>query len=218
MRSYADVATGKNIASMAHPHSQSKVKLNTSQTTLAKTRKLERHKHQSPVVATNVITPKAIVRNTETSQFTPNSKFQLQLQNRFIPLQDLGSNPPPEANTVVSKPSELTSSISQRPCKGKQLNDNCELESCPVTSTPQTLQGEDTCHMESKQGKIPLYIISNKMNCVDYVKCSQQNGTQFGYIPLTPLQIYTGEETRNQKVQDIVDLHYKVKASGGPNF
>ena len=109
--------------------------------------------------------------------------------------------------------------LHKKPCKGKRSNDNCELESfATVPSAPQTLEGEDICHPELKQGKIPLYIISNKMNCVDYVKCSQQNGTQFGFIPLTPLKIYTGKKTSNQKVHNIVDLHYKVKASSCPNF
>ena len=133
----------------------------------------------------------------------------------------------PEANIMVPKPSRLTSSTSpntthvlhKKPCKGKKLNDNCELElSVAVQSAHQTLKCEDIFQPELKQGKIPPYILSSKMNCVDYVKCSHKNGTQFGFIPLTPLRIYTGKQSSNQSIHNIVDLHHKVKASSCRNF
>ena len=72
--------------------------------------------------------------------------------------------------------------------------------------------------LQGKQEKIPPEIFVNKIHCVDYVKCSQQNGTQFGFIPLTPLKVYTGPCTSNKVIHDIVDLHTQVKASNLPNF
>ena len=53
---------------------------------------------------------------------------------------------------------------------------------------------------------------------MDYVNCIQQNGTQFGFIPLTHSQTYVGEHTCNETIQDIVDLHKIVKSSNLPNL
>ena len=58
----------------------------------------------------------------------------------------------------------------------------------------------------------------DKTQCVDYINCSQQNGTHFGFIPLTPLKVYTGHCTSNKAIHNIVDLHTTVKASNLPNF
>ena len=58
----------------------------------------------------------------------------------------------------------------------------------------------------------------NKTQCVDYINCSQQNGTHFGFIPLTPLKVYTGHCTSNKAIHNIVDLHKKIKASNLQNF
>ena len=43
------------------------------------------------------------------------------------------------------------------------------------------------------QGKnIPKEVWQNRFTCVDYNACVEQNGSDFGYIPLTDLQIYKG--------------------------
>ena len=91
-------------------------------------------------------------------------------------------------------------------CNGN-LSTTCE-------SSHQTLNHENIIPLE----KIPAEILMNKINCAVYVNCSQQNGTQFGFIPLTHLKVYTGEHISNNAVHDIVDLHTTVKASSLPNF
>ena len=58
----------------------------------------------------------------------------------------------------------------------------------------------------------------NRTQCVDYVNCSQQNGTQFGFLSLTPLKVYTSHHTPIKAIRNIADLHTTVKASNLPNF
>ena len=58
----------------------------------------------------------------------------------------------------------------------------------------------------------------NRIKCVDYVNCSQQNGTQLGFIPVIPLKVYTDEYTCNNVIHNIVDLHKTVNSSNLPNF
>ena len=41
---------------------------------------------------------------------------------------------------------------------------------------------------------IPLYIWANRNTSQDYKACIQQNGLQFGYIPLNDLKLYHGQE------------------------
>ena len=77
----------------------------------------------------------------------------------------------------------------------------------------QTLHQEHTNPLEFKQEKIPPDILMDKTQCVDYINCLQQNGTQFGFIPLTPLKVYTGHHTSNKAIHNIVDLHTTIKAS-----
>ena len=68
-KSYADVVCGKNISPIqsigksAQFHLHSKVKPSINLSTQAKTKTLERQKHQSPVECKNLISSKATVKN-----------------------------------------------------------------------------------------------------------------------------------------------------------
>ena len=45
-----------------------------------------------------------------------------------------------------------------------------------------------------RKRNIPDVIHLNKNNSVDYKSCIQQNGRNFGFLPLNDLMVYTGEE------------------------
>ena len=55
-------------------------------------------------------------------------------------------------------------------------------------------------------------------SCDDYVACKSQMNRPFGVIPLSPLKVYTGLQTNNQKIPDSLLVHRLVQASGCPNF
>ena len=141
-------------------------------------------------------------------------------------MQDLGSELIHSNDNTALDLSQVThSTLSNTPCvsnnqsctrngSGHKSNDHLLL---PVPSQ-QALNYGDIHPFESEQGKIPPHILQNKAACVDYVNCSQQNGIQFGFIPLTLLKIYTGEHTCNNVINYIVDLHKTVKPSNLPNF
>ena len=55
-------------------------------------------------------------------------------------------------------------------------------------------------------------------NRVDYRTCIQQNGESFGFVPLTPLQLYNGDSVKWDSTPDIIHAHHIIKDSGLPNF
>ena len=65
---------------------------------------------------------------------------------------------------------------------------------------------------------IPEYIYSNKFSSQDYVKCVQQNGKDFGFLPLNNLMLYTGDDIIWTNVPSVIEAHAIVKKSGKPNF
>ena len=215
-----------SIEKFAQFHLDSQPAANTNQNVLGKTDILERHKHQSPVAYQKPTSPRVMVTNTMSSLPKLNTKFELDLHNRFASLQHLGSELLESNHTMAREPSRVahstlsnTSRVSRkRLCKKNDLMETCQ-DNLSISFEPshQVLNHEDIIQSEPKQEKIPLDILVNKINCVDYVNCSQQNGTPFGFIPLTPLKIYTGEHTCSNVIHNIVDLHKTVKSSNLPN-
>ena len=65
---------------------------------------------------------------------------------------------------------------------------------------------------------IPDVILCNKHNLLDYNHCVQQNGKKFGFLPLTDLTVYTGEEVVWSDIPDIIEAHKIVRLSARPNF
>ena len=156
-----------------------------------------------------------------------NTEFELQLHNRFASLQDLGSeNLELEQNTIDTQPSLVTHStlssiVGAPPDNLYKQNDSIKIshEGDTIHEFPyQQSHCDQIIPLESNQTKIPAEILMNKTNCADYVNCSKQNGTQFGFIPLTPLKVYTGAQTFDTVLHDLVHLHKTVKASNLPNF
>ena len=129
------------------------------------------------------ISPRVIVQNTITSLPKSNSDFELHLKNRFIPLQDLDLEPFESNHTTASQPSMVTHStllnsprVSHRNlCKKNDLKYNCDYN-LSIQPSHQPLNHDHSIPSECKQEKIPPDLSMNRMNCVDYVNCSQQNG------------------------------------------
>ena len=53
---------------------------------------------------------------------------------------------------------------------------------------------------------------------MDYLACLQDNREGYGFIPVSPLQLYTGDPTYYQNTPDIIRLHRIVSQSGKPNY
>ena len=60
--------------------------------------------------------------------------------------------------------------------------------------------------------------ISQVKACKGYKACKNQMGESFGVIPLSPLLVYTGQNTSNNRVCDPLLTHRLVRQSGCPNF
>ena len=52
----------------------------------------------------------------------------------------------------------------------------------------------DTILHSQEQG-IPKHVFENKHTCVDYLACMNDNKEGCGFIPASPLQLYTGDPT-----------------------
>ena len=65
---------------------------------------------------------------------------------------------------------------------------------------------------------VTLYIWANRNSSKDYTACIQQNGDQFGYIPLYDLKLYYGPEVTWENIPSILQAHKLIRQSGVPNF
>ena len=65
---------------------------------------------------------------------------------------------------------------------------------------------------------IPDNILRDRHKHNDYRTCIQQNGESFGFVPLTPLQLYNGDSVKWDSTPDIIHAHHINKDSGLPNF
>ena len=74
------------------------------------------------------------------------------------------------------------------------------------------------CESTYSNTAIPLNVWNNRFQCIDYQRCVQQNGFEFGAVPLTPIKLYEGGTTNNQPIIDIIQLHNIVRQSNCPNF
>ena len=186
-RSYAEVVTTKNITPSILPSIDTRVsrpfngKLNQT-----KTVRLERHKQQSPVKNQNFLFSKNSVANTAKPLPNSNASFQLNLTNRFAPLQDMGSLPVHSNATTTPQPNSRhhtslsNSRVSPKKwCNKNHLPHNHDTNLSPAGSPLHQKEYQDS--LECKQEKIPPEIFMNKTQCIDYINCSQQNGTQFGF-------------------------------------
>ena len=74
------------------------------------------------------------------------------------------------------------------------------------------------CDSTYSNTAIPLNVWNNRFQCLDFQRCVQQNGFDFGAVPLTPIKLYEGKTTNNQPILDIIRLHNIVRQSDCPNF
>ena len=65
---------------------------------------------------------------------------------------------------------------------------------------------------------IPDHVLRDRHKHNDYRTCIQQNGESFGFVPLTPLQLYNGDSVKWDSTPDIIRGHHIIKDSGLPNF
>ena len=65
---------------------------------------------------------------------------------------------------------------------------------------------------------IPLPVWENRIHCMDYNLCVDQNGGVFGALPVTDQIVYQRSPTNNTPVTNILDLHEKIRHSQLPNL
>ena len=63
-----------------------------------------------------------------------------------------------------------------------------------------------------------MYIWADRNSSKDYKACIQQNGDQFGYIPLNDLKLYHGPEVIWKETSSILQVHKLIRQSGVPHF
>ena len=54
--------------------------------------------------------------------------------------------------------------------------------------------------------------------CAEYWLCKQQNGVDFGRVPLSPIKLFTGDPTYWETIPDIITAHKMIRHPGLPNF
>ena len=91
--------------------------------------------------------------------------------------------------------------------------------------THHSIIAQNRCHINPavtveliRSDKIPDDILHNKHLCQDYNNCTQQSGSEVGFVPFTPLMVYQSSPKIWQACPDIIEAHKLIKKSGMPNF
>ena len=71
---------------------------------------------------------------------------------------------------------------------------------------------------QQRKRKIPEIVIHNKIYSCEHVNCVQQNGQHYGFLPLSDLMVYRGEEVVWAEVPSLAEAHKIIKHSKMPNF
>ena len=87
-----------------------------------------------------------------------------------------------------------------------QMNEN----SCFATQDHNSIHNLDQ--------RIPGHVFADRHKCMEHNNCIQQNGNDFGFIPLTSLKKYNGNPVHYDQIPDIITAHYIVTKTGLPNF
>ena len=88
----------------------------------------------------------------------------------------------------------------------KQTN----VHSCHATHDPNSL--------DILNQRIPDHVFADRHKCMEYNSCVQQNGEDFGFIPLARLKVYHGDPINYDRLPDIITAHKIVRQTGIPNF
>ena len=131
---------------------------------------------------------KSLVKN-------PDQAFDIPLINRFQILQDLSGNS--DADNAFDSNSASTQAIASPTRErireyNEERNASTQLASDPVDIPQPT--------------------------CKEYWQCKEQNGVEFGCIPLSPITLFTGDPTYWEKIPDIITAHELIRQSGVANF
>ena len=65
---------------------------------------------------------------------------------------------------------------------------------------------------------ITNFLYYSKLYSNDYVNCVQQNGRNYGFLPLNDLMVYTGKEVLWSNVPSVIEAHKIIRTSAVPNF
>ena len=90
----------------------------------------------------------------------------------------------------------------------------------PMANTPATTlnnQKVDVCNNREGLGLVDGQQ-STITGCTDFLMSTQQLGSNFGCIPLTPILLYQGTQRVWQNVPEVLQAHRMIRDSGVPNF
>ena len=128
------------------------------------------------------------VKNTSTYRSCQTD--EIPLNNRFHVLQDLRVE-----SEVDNAFDSYAPSIHNGTSLSRERNRECNGSAMVETSTDVSLP-----------------------TCSEYWQCKEQNGVQFGCIPLSPITLFTGDPTYWEQIPDIITAHKLIRQSGVPNF
>ena len=112
----------------------------------------------------------------------------------------------PYTNLAEVQANQETSTCHDLACVEKQHNDTY-------------VKLYDVANSSAKRKcNIPDHIYHGKFQSQDYIHCVQQNGKDFGFLPLNDLMVYTGEHITWTKVPSVIEAHKIIKESAIPNF
>ena len=90
------------------------------------------------------------------------------------------------------------------------LAKHTNVDSCHATHDPNSL---DTLNQ-----RILDHVFADRHKCVEYNNCVQQNGKDFGFIPLMSLEVYHSAPIAYDQLPNIIIAHKIVRQTGSPNF
>ena len=135
----------------------------------------------------------------------------------------LGALPSHDSYDVQMTESTVTN-ISNYSCT-EMVTDMAKENACHELACMQNKNTDETVMLYDisnpgckRRWNIPNFIHLNKHTSADYQNCIQQNGRQFGFLPLNDLMVYTGEDIIWTDVPNVIEAHKIIKKSARPNF
>ena len=134
----------------------------------------------------------------------------------------LGLMPGQDNDNTLKMTEETVNASSQRNLSEKIRTEN-SLAACHDLSCIQQQDNDNIIYdivnpPHKRKRNIPDIIHLNTNNSVDYKRCIQQNGRNFGFLPLNDLMVYTGKEVTWDDVPNIIEAHKIIRNSAMPNF
>ena len=156
----------------------------------------------------------------------------------FVPLSgnsnNSGNSNKGSLHATVTAPANTVKNTTYRVCQTEEIPLNNRFQVLQDLLVESEVHNAFDSHVPSTHNGTPLSCERNRERngkvmvetstdlslntCSEYWQYKEQNGVEFGCIPLSPITLFTGDPTYWEQIPDIITAHKLIRQSGLPNF